>query len=122
MISKVSAWGPTRPEAIARLDRALGEYVIQGITTNIPFLRAILAHPRFLNGNYDTGFLPSEHQVLTASADQKLEQVALIAAAVFSQDKALKRAVPTAGGLQRGLSPWRLGARAAGRRKVPEGW
>ncbi len=122
MISKVSAWGPTRPEAIARLDRALGEYVIQGITTNIPFLRAILAHPRFLNGNYDTGFLPSEHQVLTASADQKLEQVALIAAAVFSQDKALKRGVPTAGGLQRGLSPWRLGARAAGRRKVPEGW
>src|SRR5688572_9171103 len=45
MISKLSVWAPTRPEAIARAQRALGEYVVKGITTNIRYLKAILAHP-----------------------------------------------------------------------------
>ena len=55
MISKVSVWAPSRPEAIARMRRALAEYVVKGITTNIRYLHAILAHPDFIGGNYDTG-------------------------------------------------------------------
>ncbi len=58
MISKLSVWAPTRLEAIARMRRALSEYVVKGITTNIRYLRAILAHPEFVDGDYDTGFLP----------------------------------------------------------------
>ena len=47
MISKLSVWGPTRREAIARMKRALSEYVVKGITTNIRYLLAIMDAPEF---------------------------------------------------------------------------
>ncbi|WP_233605328.1 acetyl/propionyl/methylcrotonyl-CoA carboxylase subunit alpha [Corallococcus sp. AB030] len=53
MISKLSVWGATREEAIARAKRALSEYVVKGITTNIRYLHGILSHPEFVGGDYD---------------------------------------------------------------------
>src|ERR1044071_4877689 len=60
MISKLCAYGRTRDEAIQRMLRALQEYTVEGIITNIPFHRWALTHPRFLAGDLDTGFIPQE--------------------------------------------------------------
>lgn len=57
MIAKLIAVGATRESAIERMRRALGEYLITGIKTTIPFHNAIMRNPDFRNGNYDTGFV-----------------------------------------------------------------
>jgi acetyl-CoA carboxylase biotin carboxylase subunit len=57
LLSKLVACGRNRAEALARMQRALSEYVILGIKTTLPFYRRILAHPDFAAGNYDTSFV-----------------------------------------------------------------
>ncbi|MEE8165922.1 MAG: biotin carboxylase N-terminal domain-containing protein, partial [Myxococcota bacterium] len=57
LIAKLISWGADRKEAIARLDRALAEFDIQGITTTIPFHRKALRHPEFVSGRYTTNFI-----------------------------------------------------------------
>ena len=57
MIAKLIAVGATRESAIARMRRALGEYLITGIKTTIPFHNAIMRNADFRNGHYDTGFV-----------------------------------------------------------------
>jgi acetyl/propionyl-CoA carboxylase alpha subunit len=56
MIAKLIVWAPSRLAAIERMRRALGEYEIEGVTTNIPACNFVLAHPSFQSGEYDTGF------------------------------------------------------------------
>ncbi|MGD9764965.1 MAG: acetyl-CoA carboxylase biotin carboxylase subunit [Candidatus Binatia bacterium] len=57
MLSKVSTWGPDRDTARRRMIVALREYVIEGITTNIPFLIDLLEHPAFIAGHTHTHFI-----------------------------------------------------------------
>ncbi|MHC1593459.1 MAG: acetyl-CoA carboxylase biotin carboxylase subunit [Methermicoccaceae archaeon] len=57
MISKLTVWGGTRDEAITRMDRALYEYVIVGVVTNIPFHKAVMRNERFRSGDYNTHFI-----------------------------------------------------------------
>jgi biotin carboxylase len=57
MIAKVIATGTTRNNAIDRMRRALGEYIIRGIKTTIPFQEAIMRDPDFIRGKYDTSFV-----------------------------------------------------------------
>ena len=57
LIAKLIAIGATRDSAIARMRRALSEYLIAGIKTTIPFHNAIMRNADFRNGNYDTGFV-----------------------------------------------------------------
>ena len=57
MIAKLIVTGATREIAIARMKRALGEFMIRGIKTTIPFQQEIIAHPDFLAGNYDIGWV-----------------------------------------------------------------
>jgi acetyl-CoA carboxylase, biotin carboxylase subunit len=57
MIAKCIVWGKTREEAIARMDRALREFVIEGIKTTIPFHLKLLHHPAFVSGDFNTRFL-----------------------------------------------------------------
>jgi len=57
LISKLICWGETRGEAILRMRRALEEYRILGVKTNIPFHQSILDLTRFLAGHYDTRFV-----------------------------------------------------------------
>ena len=109
MISKLSVWAPTRPEAIARMKRALSEYVVKGITTNVRYLSAILDHPEFVAGDYDTGLLARGHQALLGAEDSRLANVALVSAVVYAQQRDEKRArslVSSAAG-NGGRSPWR---------------
>lgn len=103
MISKLSAWGPTRAEAIARLDRALAEYVLVGITTNLRYLRRILSHPAFVRGDYDTGLLGRDHAELIAENERPSEELAALALAVRAAHGSADRATPA----QRSSSSWR---------------
>lgn len=57
LIAKLIAHGKTRDEALARMNRALQEFVIEGIKTTIPFHQRLINHPDFVSGAFDTGFL-----------------------------------------------------------------
>ncbi|HEX7488728.1 MAG TPA: acetyl-CoA carboxylase biotin carboxylase subunit, partial [Anaeromyxobacteraceae bacterium] len=62
LVAKLICWGDSREVALSRTRRALDEYVIEGIKTNIPFLRRVLADRRFTEGKYDTRIVD---QILT---------------------------------------------------------
>ena len=60
MIAKLIAHGRDRADAIAKMRAALNAFVIRGVSSNIPFQAALLAHPKFAKGDFDTGFI-AEH-------------------------------------------------------------
>ncbi len=60
MISKLVAWGRDREEAILRMRRALYEYIIVGVKTNIPFHKAVMENPHFVSGDFSTKFIDRE--------------------------------------------------------------
>ena len=60
MIAKLIVHGRDRSEAISRMREALNAFVIRGVASNIPFQAALLAHPDFVAGNFNTGFI-AEH-------------------------------------------------------------
>jgi pyruvate carboxylase len=57
LLEKVTAWAPTPKETIARMERALREYRIRGVATNLQFLESVLAHPKFQADQYTTRFI-----------------------------------------------------------------
>lgn len=57
MIAKLIVWGSTRDEAIAKMKRALSEFIIEGVPTTISFHQRLLQHPTFVNGDFDIKFL-----------------------------------------------------------------
>ena len=71
MISKLIAWGESRPQAIARMRRALAEYEVRGIKTTIPFFKWLLEDEAFLEAKFDTGFID---RVLTARQGRELQE------------------------------------------------
>jgi acetyl-CoA carboxylase biotin carboxylase subunit len=112
MISKLVAWAPTREQAIDRLRRALGEYVVNGITVNVRYLEAILGHQAFRSGDYDTGFCARYQKDLLPPPRAELLPVALAAAAVraFTRDREqAESAAARAGHAQAGSHWQRLG-------------
>jgi acetyl-CoA carboxylase biotin carboxylase subunit len=117
MISKLSVWAPTRMEAILKMRRALDEYVLTGITTNLRYLRQIVTHPEFVKGDYDTGFLGREHQKLLGEEDAALTRISMIAAAMRAHQRAEKQAatIATASKASTGThSSWRSSGRRQG--------
>ncbi len=64
LLAKLIVWGKSREEAIVRTRRALDEFVIEGLPTTIPFLRRLLDHPVFLQGQTYTRFIQEEAQAL----------------------------------------------------------
>ncbi|MBT9498658.1 MAG: acetyl/propionyl/methylcrotonyl-CoA carboxylase subunit alpha, partial [Zoogloea sp.] len=61
MIAKLIVHGATREQAISRMRDALNGFVIRGISSNIPFQAALMQHPRFQSGNFNTGFIAEEY-------------------------------------------------------------
>ncbi len=109
MIAKLIVWAPTRDEAIERLRRALSEFIVKGITTNIGYLKQILAHPEFRSGDYDTTFLARRAADLENAPDDDLAKVALIASAIhqFQLDqKRSRQLVASAEGARASRSRW----------------
>lgn len=64
MVAKLIVHGKTREEAIAKMKRALSEFVIEGVHTTIPFHLQLLEHPDFVKGEFNTKFL-EEHELVT---------------------------------------------------------
>ncbi|MDV2967316.1 pyruvate carboxylase [Nitratireductor aquimarinus] len=65
LLEKVTAWAPTPEEAIARMDRALREFRIRGVATNLTFLEAIISHPKFRDASYTTRFIDETPELFT---------------------------------------------------------
>src|ERR1700710_3128317 len=92
MLAKVIAWAPTRDLAIERLNRGLEETDVRGITSNIPFLSALVAHPKVRANAIDTGFIERELKNLTPEAPPPgdLELCAAVAAILDDEQKAAR--------------------------------
>ncbi|HEX4453689.1 MAG TPA: acetyl-CoA carboxylase biotin carboxylase subunit [Kofleriaceae bacterium] len=80
MISKLVVWGDDRATAIARMRRALDEYQVRGIETNLPFHRRCLRQAAFVAGDYDTGFIGRNAAELAPRAEPAELDAAIIAA------------------------------------------
>jgi acetyl-CoA carboxylase, biotin carboxylase subunit len=112
MISKLVVWGPTRQEAIARMRRALAEYVIGGIKTTIPFHQWLMEDEDFQAGRLDTGFIERRYRPQAVQPDQLAQDVALIAAALdHRQSVQQAAATPMSPAGHDGVSPWKLAGR-----------
>jgi propionyl-CoA carboxylase alpha chain len=61
MIAKLIVHGKDRNDAIAKMREALNGFVIRGISSNIPFQAALLAHPKFVAGDFNTGFIAENY-------------------------------------------------------------
>jgi pyruvate carboxylase len=64
LLEKVTAWAPTPEAAVARLDRALREFRIRGVSTNIAFVENLLKHPTFLDYSYTTKFIDNTPELV----------------------------------------------------------
>jgi acetyl-CoA carboxylase biotin carboxylase subunit len=115
LISKLSVWAPTREQAVARMRRALGEYVVAGIRTNLAFHEKLLAHPDFLAGRYHTGFIGEHAEALLGYTSPPAESEGRLAAALAIAASRIERRAPTAGASTEGnggLAPWVASHRA----------
>ena len=82
MIAKVICWGDSRAEAMLRMRRALSEFRIMGVKTNVPFHQQLLASTRFQAGQFDTRFV--EDRFCLGEEDRNDVDVAAIAATVVA--------------------------------------
>ncbi|MDF1566331.1 MAG: acetyl-CoA carboxylase biotin carboxylase subunit [Deltaproteobacteria bacterium] len=114
MIAKLCARGPDRETAIARLDRALSELEVTGLRTNVAWLRRVLRHPTFVSGHYDTGFLDAAKDELLAPDTDSLHEVAMLAGAIYSQDRTRRLASKALGARAPEQSNWKNEGRRRG--------
>jgi propionyl-CoA carboxylase alpha chain len=100
MIAKLIVHGRDRNDAIAKMRDALNGFVIRGINSNIPFQSALLAHPDFVAGQFNTGFI-AEHfsKGFTAESVSHIDADFLIALAAFVRRKSRERAASLSGQL-----------------------
>ena len=114
LISKLVAWGATRDEAIGRMKRALGEYHIEGIKTNISFFLEVLDHPDFRKGVFDTSFIDRwlQTRTLQSPLSDVDQDFAILAASLFHSE----RSGPRPEAARREESLWRLDGRRRGLR------
>ncbi|MDF1715651.1 MAG: biotin carboxylase, partial [Antarcticimicrobium sp.] len=106
MLSKLIVHGRDRAQAIARGRRAAQDYVILGVTTNLGYLDAILAHPKFRSGDVSTGFLADEADTLNQERDPAATTDILAAATVLS-DARLVIALENVPEIYRLMGSWR---------------
>jgi len=100
MIAKLIVHGKDRNEAIAKMREALNGFVIRGVSSNIPFQAALLAHPKFVKGDFNTGFI-AEHYSKGFFAEDVPHDDAdfLVAIAAFVRRKSRERAAGISGQL-----------------------
>ncbi len=87
MLAKLICWGTDRTQAIGRMKRALHEYVIAGVKTNIPFHLQLLDDQRFIDGQVHTGFLDNDFKMVEPKEFADEEHIALLVAAVMSHNR-----------------------------------
>ena len=116
MVSKLITWGEDRDEALARMRRALDEYAVRGIQTNLAFHRRALRHPAFCAGDYDTGFIERERDAIwrehAAEAAGGALDMGIVAAAIERASQAGPPTGPAQDPAQAprpAMSAWRTG-------------
>ncbi|HSC58254.1 MAG TPA: acetyl-CoA carboxylase biotin carboxylase subunit, partial [Gemmatimonadales bacterium] len=110
LLGKLIAWGGTRDEAMARMRRALDEFVLAGVPTSIPFHRRLLADPAFQRGEIDTQFLERRPDLARAEPDvATLQAVAVAAALAEAEARELRKPAVSDEGAAH--SAWRAAAR-----------
>ena len=114
MLAKLICWGPTRDEAVQRTLRALREYAVLGVQTNIPFHMQLLRDERFLAAQFHTSWLEEEFSMDSAEGHPDERAALLVAAVLTHQKKRRPLALETKGS---GDAGWR----AAGRRRLLQG-
>ncbi|MEQ1683576.1 MAG: acetyl/propionyl/methylcrotonyl-CoA carboxylase subunit alpha [Burkholderiaceae bacterium] len=100
MICKLIVHGADRAQAIARMRDALDAFVIKGISSNIPFQAALLAHPKFVSGDFNTGFIAEQYPKGFTRASVKHDDPSfLLALAVATNRRLLARSAGISGQL-----------------------
>jgi propionyl-CoA carboxylase alpha chain len=98
MIAKLIVHGKDRKEAIAKMREALNGFVIRGISSNIPFQAALLAHPKFVAGDFNTGFIAEHYAAGFRSEDvPHADPDFLVALAAYVNRRALQRSAGISG-------------------------
>ncbi|EYF05240.1 acetyl-CoA carboxylase biotin carboxylase subunit [Chondromyces apiculatus] len=115
LVSKLSVWGVDRRAALSRMQRALSEYVVTGIKTNLSFHQHLMAHPEFQAGRYHTGFIGEHTEALCGptqvpTEDEERLAVAMAVATARAEQRAATAIAPPSGG--KGVSPWVYAHRA----------
>jgi acetyl-CoA carboxylase, biotin carboxylase subunit len=112
LLAKLIGYGDSREQAIGRLRRALQEYSIGGIKTNLSLFRRILAQPEFLSGSVNTGLLGRMSDDASKDSGSEQQQIAVIAAGVFSMlSSKSNSAATTSAGDSVASSSWKKTAR-----------
>jgi acetyl-CoA carboxylase, biotin carboxylase subunit len=113
LLSKLAVWGEDRAQALARMRRALGEYEVAFVKTNIPFFRRVLDHPKFITGEFDTTFvdrLLAEGYMNAEACCEEKERVAMFAAVLESLRTSHRQSPAGWGAMSR---EWKMAGRRA---------
>jgi len=101
MIAKLITYGADRNEAITRMREALNGFVIRGISSNVPFQAALLAHPRFIAGDFNAGFITEQYpKGFFSAAVSHDEPEFLLSLAAISHRRSRERAARITGQLR----------------------
>ena len=115
MLAKLIAWAPDRESSRRRMDVALSQFLVLGVVTNIPLLRAIMGHAQFQRGDYDTGFLEWNPAVTRPSSTDE-QRTMTRALAAWASSQPVGPVSPTAPVDARpSANPWQT----AGQRRLP---
>ncbi|KNZ31572.1 MAG: acetyl-CoA carboxylase [Methylibium sp. NZG] len=100
MIGKLIVHGTDRPDAIRKMREALNAFLIRGVSSNIPFQAALLAHPRFVAGDFNTGFIAEQYpKGFTAASVVHKQPEFLVALAAAARRRVRARAAGIGGQL-----------------------
>jgi acetyl-CoA carboxylase biotin carboxylase subunit len=113
LVAKLIVWGETRAQAILRMRRALSEFKLLGIRTNIPFHLRMMESPSFIAARFDNAFLES-FSVATADETGDHARLAAIAAAAVAYRRQQVKSHHRAEEQRAGESPWKVVARRSG--------
>jgi acetyl-CoA carboxylase, biotin carboxylase subunit len=112
MLAKLIVWGESRGDAVMRMKRALREYRIVGLKTNIPFHMRVLENTNFIGGHFDTSFLDENMDLISERRETYIEP-AVAAAVLLAHQRRQKAIVIPSGSGQDGRNGWK----AAGRKE-----
>jgi len=119
LISKLVAWGPTRKDAMDRMQRALREYRVEGIRTNLNFFLEVLNDPDFRNGQFDTGFIEKwmKKRIAPMPPSQTERDLAVLSAILAETERGTSSAKAAETDSTPEVSRWKTTGRRQGLRR-----
>jgi acetyl-CoA carboxylase biotin carboxylase subunit len=109
LVAKLIVWGKDRDESIERMVRALNEFCIEGIKTNIPFHQRVMENRSFVSGDFNTSFIEDEFQG-GLSIEKSYHKIAAVAAAIEEYDRGLARSIVRAERQKAETDVWKMTA------------